>query len=84
MITTLVLVGSVANLINSAENLLILYLAMGIPLFLARALEPFVLTSIKNDLQNVLRCKFKSNQIQMYSEEPLCAFANSAMSIEFV
>jgi len=62
---------------------------IGIPLALVRFLEPFVLqefiASFWKTLRS-LRCqkeKKKRKRVR-YSHEPLCAFVNSAMNIEFV
>ena len=84
MMVTLVLVGSISNLIGKSEGLLVAHLAMGTFLFLARVYEPFVFMNIKQDIQDLFSCKIRAEKNQMYSEEPLCTFANSAMSIEFV
>mmetsp|Transcript_29301 Transcript_29301/g.44130 ORF Transcript_29301/g.44130 Transcript_29301/m.44130 type:complete len:111 (+) Transcript_29301:1152-1484(+) len=84
---------------SHAEYIDLIFDMIGIPLAFIRFLEPFVFQEFKADLKracscigNTLRCRRhddeddekKPKKKVKYSNEPLCAFANSAMNIEFV
>lgn len=62
----------------------------GIILALIRLSEPFVYNHFKRDVKKFFSKFFKKkdNMVEekeeKFSNEPLCAFANSAMNIEFV
>lgn len=65
---------------------------VGIALALVRMTEPYFWRHMVSDFKNLFRrifcflCSKPDNESkkQRYSNEPLCAFANSAMNIEFV
>lgn len=57
--------------------------SLGLFLAMIRLSEPYVWKHFGQDMKHLF--KRKSNQQKVkFSSEPLCAFANSAMNIEFV
>jgi hypothetical protein len=56
-------------------------------MLILRISEPFIYQNLKTDLDRILNCCKSKKEIlkhKKYSSEPLCAFTNSAMNIEFV
>lgn len=56
---------------------------LGILLAMIRLSEPYVWNHFKQDIKYLFN-RESSTSKQKFSSEPLCAFANSAMNIEFV
>jgi hypothetical protein len=56
---------------------------LGILLAMIRLSEPYVWNHFKQDFK-YLFSRESSKKKEKFSSEPLCAFANSAMNIEFV
>ena len=56
---------------------------LGMCICIARVSEPYVYNNLIQDILILFRSK-KGGQAQNYSEQPLCSFANSVMSIEFL
>jgi hypothetical protein len=70
--------------LNTEKVATTFFCCLGIPLAIIRLYEPFVWNHFKQDLLSLSRNKDVGKEKKKFSNVPLCAFANSAMNIEFV